>query len=33
MNREYLKEDFEELCDYLLANVPNLTIATDIIWF
>lgn len=31
MNREYKIEDFEQLCDYLLAHVPNITISTDII--
>ncbi len=31
MNREYTVADFEKVCDYLLENVPNLTIATDII--
>ena len=31
MNREYTLEDFEIVCDYLLENVPGITIATDII--
>lgn len=31
MNREYKIEDFTLLCDYLKANVSNITIATDII--
>lgn len=31
MNREYHVEEFEQVCDYLYANVPGLTIATDII--
>lgn len=31
MNREYKIEDFILLCDYLKANVSNITIATDII--
>jgi threonylcarbamoyladenosine tRNA methylthiotransferase CDKAL1 len=31
MNREYKVEDFELVCDYLIANVPNMTIATDVI--
>ncbi|EAR99465.2 MiaB-like tRNA modifying enzyme, archaeal-type family protein (macronuclear) [Tetrahymena thermophila SB210] len=31
MNREYTCEEFEQVCDYLLKNVPNMTIATDII--
>ena len=31
MNREYKIEDFKLVCDYMLANVPNITLATDII--
>jgi len=31
MKREYTREDFEKLADYLLANVPGITIATDVI--
>lgn len=31
MNREYTREDFELVCDTLLANVPGLQLATDII--
>jgi threonylcarbamoyladenosine tRNA methylthiotransferase CDKAL1 len=31
MNREYLIEEFEEVCDCLIENVPEMTIATDII--
>ena len=31
MNREYTREDFETVCDYLIKNVPNVTIATDVI--
>jgi len=31
MNREYTVEEFEYCCDYLLKNVTNMTIATDII--
>jgi threonylcarbamoyladenosine tRNA methylthiotransferase CDKAL1 len=31
MNREYTKEDFHEVCDALLANVPKISLATDII--
>lgn len=31
MNREYTQEEFRKVCDNLLANVPDLTIATDII--
>lgn len=31
MNREYTIEDFNQVCDYLLANVPGMTLATDII--
>ena len=30
-NREYTVEDFRTVCDTLLAKVPNLTIATDVI--
>lgn len=31
MNREYTVEEFNEVCDYLIENVPNMTLATDII--
>jgi len=31
MNREYTVEEFKMVCDHLLARVPKLTIATDII--
>lgn len=31
MNREYTREEFEYVCDYLKKNVPNVTLATDII--
>lgn len=31
MIREYKVEDFKYVCDYLIKNVPNITIATDII--
>lgn len=31
MNREYTCEEFDEVCDYLLANVKDMTLATDII--
>ena len=31
MRREYTVKEFETVCDYLLANVPDITIATDII--
>jgi hypothetical protein len=31
MRREYTVGEFETVCDYLLANVPDITIATDII--
>lgn len=31
MNKEYLIEEFEEVCDFLIENVPDITIATDII--
>ena len=31
MKREYTREDFEALADYLLAQVPGITIATDVI--
>eukprot|EP00826_Nyctotherus_ovalis_P055493 TRINITY_DN736_c0_g1_i3.p1 TRINITY_DN736_c0_g1~~TRINITY_DN736_c0_g1_i3.p1 ORF type:complete len:556 (-),score=104.02 TRINITY_DN736_c0_g1_i3:135-1802(-) len=31
MVREYTVEDFEVLCDYLVKNVPDITLATDII--
>jgi threonylcarbamoyladenosine tRNA methylthiotransferase CDKAL1 len=31
MKREYTRNDFEKLADYLLANVPGITIATDVI--
>jgi tRNA A37 methylthiotransferase MiaB len=29
--REYTREEFELVADYLLANVPGMTLATDII--
>lgn len=31
MNREYTVEEFEQVCDFLIKNVPKITIATDII--
>ena len=31
MIREYTVEEFQEVCDYLTDNVPNMTLATDII--
>ena len=31
MKREYTREEFEQVCDYLLEHVPDITIATDII--
>lgn len=31
MNREYLIEEFMEVCDFLIEKVPDMTIATDII--
>ena len=31
MNREYLIEEFNEVCDFLIERVPDMTIATDII--
>ena len=31
MNREYTVEEFKTVADYLLAHVPKLTLATDII--
>jgi len=31
MNREYTVEEFMYLCDYLVKNVKDITIATDII--
>ena len=31
MNREYTREDFEEVCDALIAGCPDVTLATDII--
>ncbi|KAK8797397.1 hypothetical protein WA158_004605 [Blastocystis sp. Blastoise] len=31
MRRQYSREDYITVCDYLFANVPGLTIATDII--
>lgn len=31
MNREYTIEEFRQVADYLLAHVPGLTLATDII--
>lgn len=31
MNREYLIEEFNEVCDFLVENVADITLATDII--
>ena len=31
MNREYLIEEFHEVCDFLKEFVPDITLATDII--
>lgn len=31
MNREYLVEEFMEVCDFLVEHVPDMTLATDII--
>ncbi len=31
MNREYLSEEFMEVCDFLIEKVPDMTLATDII--
>ena len=31
MNREYHVEEFEKVCDYMMKNVPGMTLATDII--
>jgi len=31
MNREYTREEFIKVCDYLIEHVPQITIATDII--
>ena len=31
MNREYSVEEFNEVCDFLIENVPNMIVATDII--
>jgi threonylcarbamoyladenosine tRNA methylthiotransferase CDKAL1 len=31
MNREYIIEEFMEACDFLIEQVPNITLATDII--
>lgn len=31
MNREYTVDEFNEVCDFLKAEMPNMTIATDII--
>ncbi len=31
MNREYTVEEFKKVSDYLVENVPGMTIATDII--
>jgi threonylcarbamoyladenosine tRNA methylthiotransferase CDKAL1 len=31
MNREYTVEEFNEVCDYLTGEMPNMTLATDII--
>ena len=31
MNREYVIEEFMEVCDFLTENVSDITLATDII--
>ena len=31
MIREYTVEEFQEVCDYLIEHVPNMTLATDVI--
>jgi threonylcarbamoyladenosine tRNA methylthiotransferase CDKAL1 len=31
MNREYTVEEYRRVCDYLIENVPEMTVATDII--
>ena len=31
MNREYTVEEFEQVCDYLIKHVPDISLATDII--
>jgi len=31
MNREHTIEEFYQVCDFLVKNVPNMTLATDII--
>ena len=31
MKRRYTREEFEQVCDYLLKHVPDITITTDII--
>ena len=31
MNREYTVEEFNEVCDFLIKHVPDMTLATDII--
>jgi tRNA A37 methylthiotransferase MiaB len=31
MNREYSRAQFERVCDVLLARVPHMELATDII--
>ena len=31
MNREYTVEEFNEVCDFLKAEMPHMTLATDII--
>ena len=31
MRREYTREEFEQVADYLLNHVPGMTLATDII--
>jgi threonylcarbamoyladenosine tRNA methylthiotransferase CDKAL1 len=31
MNREYTVEEFSEVADFLIENVPNMIVATDII--
>jgi len=31
MNREYTVEEFNEVCDFLKASMPHMTLATDVI--
>jgi threonylcarbamoyladenosine tRNA methylthiotransferase CDKAL1 len=31
MNREYTREEFEIVCDYLIKHVPGISLCTDII--